>query len=119
MHIRRILIENIRSIKALDWHLPASKPAAGWHVVIGDNGSGKTSFLRSIALAMVGGKDAAGLRLSWDDWLRRGEEDGNIHVTIRRNPKIDKFSKKGEPSRERLGHFGVQFMTANSKDDLS
>ena len=79
MYIKSIKIENIRSIKELEWSLPDSKPPAGWHVIVGDNGSGKTTFLRSIALAMVGPQEAAGLRLSWDDWLRKGKGKRRSH----------------------------------------
>jgi energy-coupling factor transporter ATP-binding protein EcfA2 len=60
MHIRCVEIENVRSIKHLVWELPdeiwnrtekSSKPkeGAGWHVILGDNGSGKTSFVRAVA----------------------------------------------------------------------
>src|SRR5689334_17306553 len=110
MYINKISIQKIRSIRTLEWCLPESRPAAGWHVIIGDNGSGKTSFLRSIALAMIGPTDAAGLRLSWDDWLRRGQTEGRISLGIQRNPKIDKFSERVESSMKGLAGFGVGFM---------
>jgi ABC-type cobalamin/Fe3+-siderophores transport system ATPase subunit len=35
----------------MTWTIENSQ-AAGWHVIIGDNGSGKSTFLRSIALAL-------------------------------------------------------------------
>jgi len=48
MYIKEIQIENIRSISKLTWTIPEDN-AAGWHVVIGDNGSGKTSVMRALA----------------------------------------------------------------------
>ena len=56
MHIRDIQIKNVRSLRSHRWSFAPTK-CAGWHVVLGDNGSGKSSFLRAIALALVGGRD--------------------------------------------------------------
>lgn len=58
MLLRQIQIRNVRSIRSLDWELAESRPGAGWHVVVGDNGSGKSTFLRSAALALIGPRDA-------------------------------------------------------------
>ena len=65
MYLRRVHIQNVRSIAALTWELPPDVDGPGWHVILGDNGAGKSSFLRSIALALVGPMAAAGLRQSW------------------------------------------------------
>ena len=96
----------------VEWALPASTSPAGWHVIVGDNGSGKSSFLRSIALTLIGPKDAAGLRLSWDDWLRKEEQRGSIIMTLERNPRIDKFTKKGAVPQTSRHTLGVVFVTS-------
>ena len=51
-------------------------------MVLGDNGSGKSSFLRAIALALVGAGRAEGLRQSWNDWLTHGEQEGEIRLVL-------------------------------------
>lgn len=79
MYLRKVHIENIRSIAKLDWEIPQGREA-GWHVVIGDNGAGKTAFLRAIALALVGVKEAQALRHNWDDWLRLNEREGHVEL---------------------------------------
>jgi predicted ATP-dependent endonuclease of OLD family len=93
MYLREVHIKNIRSLKEIQWEVPASK-AAGWHVIIGDNGSGKSSFLRSIALAMIGPRDAMSLRLSWEDWVRKKQAEGSIALAIDRDDQFDQFSDK-------------------------
>ena len=51
MYIQKAEIKNIRSIT--DFEIEFKNPA-GWHVLIGDNGAGKSTIIRSIALALVG-----------------------------------------------------------------
>jgi len=44
VYVTRVEAKNIRSIRALDWSIEETH-AAGWHVVLGNNGAGKSSFL--------------------------------------------------------------------------
>jgi hypothetical protein len=81
MYIRRVQIENIRSITALDWEIPPGTEA-GWHVVIGDNGSGKSTFLRAIALPLVGVRAAYALRQDWARWLATQQDRGKIRLDL-------------------------------------
>src|SRR5258707_8213217 len=94
MYLRKVRIKNIRSIADLDWSVPKGKEA-GWHVIIGDNGAGKSTFLRAIALALVGPKEAIALRQNWNDWLSRGERAGEIRLSITNNYGVDKFTGSG------------------------
>jgi energy-coupling factor transporter ATP-binding protein EcfA2 len=96
MHLRRVHIRNVRSIADLTWRLPPDVAAAGWHVVLGDNGSGKSSFLRSIALALVGPKEAAGLRQSWDEWLRTGADEATIELALGLGSENSSSSRSGQ-----------------------
>jgi predicted ATP-binding protein involved in virulence len=50
MYIKEITIENIRSITHLEMKFPKE---AGWHVLIGDNGSGKSSVLKGIVMSII------------------------------------------------------------------
>ena len=81
MHICDIQIRNVRSLRSHRWSFARTK-CAGWHVVLGDNGSGKSSFLGAIALALVGAGRAEGLRQSWNDWLTHGEQEGEIRLVL-------------------------------------
>jgi hypothetical protein len=82
MFLRRIHIRNVRSIADLTWELPAESRGPGWHVILGDNGAGKSSFLRAIALALVGPWEAPGLRQSWNEWIRTGTDEARIEITV-------------------------------------
>jgi energy-coupling factor transporter ATP-binding protein EcfA2 len=53
MHITKVELQNIRNIRELTWELPADH-LAGWHVLLGDNGSGKTTVLRAISGVLLG-----------------------------------------------------------------
>jgi len=97
MYLTRFSIENIRAIRRLEWEV-APERAAGWHVILGDNGSGKSSVLRSIALTFVGPGEAGALRQDWGRWQRH-EAQGKIGLVLVPDPKFDKFRDKKLPRR--------------------
>lgn len=88
MYLRKVHIENIRSIAELDWEIPEGQEA-GWHVVIGDNGSGKTSVMRALSLALVGYSEALRLPQDWSNWLKHRESVGNIKLELIPDFKMD------------------------------
>ena len=88
MYLRKVHIENIRSIAELDWEI-AEGTEAGWHVVIGDNGAGKTTFLRAVALALIGQSEAQALRQGWNNWLRKDHREGLIELVLVASAEYD------------------------------
>ncbi|OJT18778.1 hypothetical protein BO221_39290 [Archangium sp. Cb G35] len=91
MYLTRFHIENIRAIRELTWEVPL-KSAPGWHVILGDNGSGKSSVLRSLSLAFVGAPDALALQSDWSSWLR-GDQMGEVRLGLAPDWRLDKVSK--------------------------
>lgn len=79
MYIKEVKIENIRSIS--NFKMKFEKPA-GWHVIIGDNGSGKSSVVKTIALGLIGQNQIGGLRQNWNKWLKKGQKNGNINLDL-------------------------------------
>lgn len=94
MYIKKLEIRNIRSISHFEMTFP--KPA-GWHVLIGDNGSGKSSIIRSAALALLGPDNAKALSFVEDfsKWLPPEISEGRIAIEILRDSNYDepKYSK--------------------------
>ncbi len=99
MYLNKVYIKNIRSIA--DFAMIFEKPA-GWHVIIGDNGAGKSTIVRAISLGIIGPTDSRALRLNLNDWVRRDSDDaGSIQLIVL---KHDQDSKLGQ-SRPRTRPF--------------
>lgn len=86
MYLQKVVIENIRSIAHFEMEFPEP---AGWHVLIGDNGSGKTTIVQAISLALIGPSQMGVLRQSWIQWLNRSAIAGSIQVKIKREEAYD------------------------------
>lgn len=69
-YIRRIEIAQFGPIAKLVWELDEDAAAPGWHVVIGDNGAGKTSFLKAVSLALLGFDGPRSLHVAASSFLR-------------------------------------------------
>lgn len=79
MYIKSFEIKNIRSIHHLRMDFPNP---AGWHVLIGDNGSGKTSIIKAMALGLIGADEIAGIKPNWGEWLKKGEKEFEIAFEV-------------------------------------
>ncbi len=115
MYINQIIIHNIRSIQSLSWDIRNFK-CAGWHVIIGDNGSGKSSLLRSVAIALVGPTEAVALRQNWNDWLTKEQKEGSIRLDLSYDSDFDKFSGRGRLIENYL--LPVLLMILQEKNDV-
>lgn len=89
MYLQKVVIKNVRSIGHFEMNFPNP---AGWHVVIGDNGSGKSSVVRAIALALIGPNDVQALRLPLTNWIKQGEDNAEVVLTIQRDQIYDGYS---------------------------
>ncbi|HYG47754.1 MAG TPA: AAA family ATPase [Allosphingosinicella sp.] len=113
MFLRRLKISNLRSIKELDLPFAVSgMPSRKWTYLLGENGTGKSSVLRSVALAMAGSDAAAELVGNPDDWIRLGCDEGRIEVEF--------ATADGEERRAALnlsrGSSTLEFIDRNRSD---
>lgn len=90
MHIRRVEIQNIRSIKHLVWELPEEQNGAGWHVILGDNGSGKTSFARSVASLCIDARVPSLSQFLFGNLIRVGCPEAHIQCSVIKHEDFDK-----------------------------
>ncbi len=85
MYIKQLNIQNIRSIS--DMEIKFEQPA-GWHVIIGDNGQGKTSVLRAIVFVVFDSGELANIfRFDWAKWVKKDKVKSDIRLTIETNQK--------------------------------
>ena len=83
MYLRRMVIQNVRGFRHVDFNLERSSGrCGGWTVITGDNASGKTALLKAVALAIVGPDVARILQPTVDGWIRDGVEEGTIALQI-------------------------------------
>lgn len=79
MYIKEFTLKNIRGIK--DLHVIFDDPA-GWHVFIGDNGSGKTTVMRALALALVGPEEGLSLHPNYSSWINSDATEADIFTDV-------------------------------------
>lgn len=100
MYIKKIEIKNIRSIEHFTMEFSEGREA-GWHVLIGDNGAGKSSIVRSIAAVLVGPEQIGAALQVWEEWLTKGQNEGLIELLLRPDLKIDQQGR-GQPTGKNI-----------------
>lgn len=95
MYIQKVVIENIRSIAHFEMEFP--KPA-GWHVLIGDNGAGKSSIVRAMAAVLTGPDQIVAVLPVWEEWIAKGKDTGNITLEVMPDWSHDRIGR-GQPPK--------------------
>lgn len=103
MYVNEIALKNIRGFEDLKFNLVRPDGSyAGWTVFTGDNGSGKSSLLKAVAVALTGKDTARALQPSFHRWIREGvaEPEGRIELTIAPQKGEDDFSGGGKTTHK-------------------
>lgn len=88
MYIREIHIENVRGFDEVHLNLDRGGGTyAGWTVIAGPNGTGKSTLLKAVALSVAGPFTASKLERSFAGWVR----DGTLRAGI--EPRCSGASK--------------------------
>ena len=112
MYVKRIVVENIRGFRRLDFSLQRRDESyAGWTVFTGDNGSGKSALLKAIAIALTGLDAARALQASFAGWVRCGEGQGAVALELVPTDGDDSFKGGGKTTTE---PFWAEFGISNS-----
>ena len=87
MYIKKIILKNIRCFEEIEIDLSSGDDFQKWAVIFGDNGVGKTTLLRSIAIGLCDGTSASGLLAElYGDWPRnQRDKNSEISITIEFN----------------------------------
>lgn len=117
MYLSKVKIENIRSISSFEMVFEPQE-YAGWHVLIGDNGAGKSTIIRALALAMVGPDEAKALRQNWNEWLKKDCLKGKIEIETWRD-KFDRLGVQSPPVKDGLTTAEIHFTKTTSNNGHS
>lgn len=97
--IEWVEITNFRAIQKLEVSLPtAPSEREAWLMLLGENGTGKSSILQAIALALMGEDHAAELDLDASEFVRRGARIGRVRVKLTGVPEpVTVEFRRGSP----------------------
>ena len=83
MYITNIYLENIRAFKELTINLRSESDLSRWALILGDNGVGKTTVLRSIAMGLCDKTSASALLKDIPgDMIRDKEKNAKIRIEL-------------------------------------
>jgi AAA domain, putative AbiEii toxin, Type IV TA system/AAA domain len=104
MFISHVKLQNITCFHdSRDVDLELTRPDgshAGWTVIAGRNGSGKTSLLRAVALAVSGPAVARNLVPDFEDWITVGKDQGSAEVRLTYDVGVDRWSGSGRTPKD-------------------
>ena len=123
LKITRVQLRNVRCFRKLDVELPAS--SGGWTMFVGDNATGKSALLRSIAMGLCDEASAAGLLKESDEgYIRRGCHSATITIHLqddenpRRKLKIRTEIRRSWKGRKAIFQDLVRQRTSPPREDF-
>lgn len=117
MYLNKIEIKNIKSIAHATMTFQEGEQA-GWHVLIGGNGMGKSAFIKAVALTLIGPNEVAALNQNWNEWLTAGTTEGSASIIVQRDGYYDHPSRQGNTKDRTINSVSLTRST-NDGDNLA
>jgi len=117
MFLQKLILRNVRSIEELELgFIDSNAKTRKWTMLLGENGCGKSTILRSISLVMAGSEALPELLDNPDSWIRLGEkeclisadlvtaagEPRHVELILRRGDKVTKVFDRNKSTLEDL-----------------
>ena len=96
MYIQKISLENLKAFKLFTFELRKDENPAGWHIILGNNGAGKSTFIRAAAVALMGPNEALKSRHIFAEWVNHNSEQAVIKMEITQDNQKDNWAGKGK-----------------------
>ncbi len=118
MYIKSIHLENVRSFPELqfDFERPGGR-FAGWTVFVGGNSSGKSTILRSAALALIGPEAGGRLAGSPTGWIQKGQTKASVVLKVKWDREYDGFKQAGKNPGDSF-EAGVRWFLEKKTDEI-
>ncbi len=93
MKISNLKIKNIKCFKEVDISFENENgDIKHWSLIVGNNGDGKTTILRCLALGLCDRSSAGGLLTElYGEFLRQGESEGSVEIILKDKNKNTNF----------------------------
>ena len=115
MYVSRIRLKNIRCIDDLEIDLSSRAATNDSLLLLGNNGVGKSTILRSIAIGLCDRGGASALVADmYGNLIKEGNTDGVIEIAVRRGKQEQRITTTIERSGRKLESGGAQ----EGSDDL-
>ncbi|MCX6879447.1 MAG: AAA family ATPase [Verrucomicrobia bacterium] len=119
MYIKALQLENVRSFTDVNFDLERPDGSfAGWTVFVGGNSSGKSTILRSAALALIGPEAGGRLTGSPTGWIYNGQAKASAVLKVKWDREHDRFKQTGRNPSE-VFEAGVRWFFEKKTDDLA
>ena len=82
LQLRRVCLRDIKCFTQVELEFSHDSDQPPWSVIVGDNATGKTALLRSIALGLCDESSAAGLMKESEEGYLRRDADGDGMITV-------------------------------------
>jgi len=97
MYLGAIELKKVKAFEDLKFNFQRPDGGyAGWTVIVGGNSSGKSTLLKSAALALMGPDYGNQILRDIRGWIKHGEKQATVIATVVKDADFDSFKVKGK-----------------------